>query len=429
MSLWWQRGLWCWAGLLASLLCLVFLPFSAWVRGLAFLLVLVVCMLGLWRTGRPSGEPLTDGRFEGLPPDNTRLPVVLVCGDGLASLFGADTLHQSTYGCWLRVDDASTLRQCAQQLLWQRPTWASQLAVMVSVNPQQQRDQRALANLLYELRWQLAQLRRDTRCTLPLLLCSTVATSLARAPLWLAQQSAQSVTLWPSVTLPETWTEWQGQGNVAEQADRMRQAILFRHHHEWLMAQVLPALQARNDDVASILPQQVLLHQVTGLPGLMSGSLWQQWLVNHTALTQVAGWHPEPGEERDRSPFPDFIFADLTLGSGVSSRQRGLQQAFNLLTVALAVALCSSAWQNRQLLQRIAFDIHQYHSVAMTDYALKAQAVGVLRQDAAQLDDAFRNGEPMRLGLGLYQGERLRTPLMAAIKSYVPHRRSQPPWL
>ncbi|MHA3268557.1 OmpA family protein, partial [Yersinia pseudotuberculosis] len=29
-------------------------------------------------------------------------------------------------------------------------------------------------------------------------------------------------------------------------------------------------------------------------------------------------------------------------------------------------------------------------------------------------------GEPLRLGLGLYRGERLRPPLLAAIKSYIP---------
>ncbi|CQQ72246.1 OmpA domain-containing protein [Yersinia enterocolitica] len=56
----------------------------------------------------------------------------------------------------------------------------------------------------------------------------------------------------------------------------------------------------------------------------------------------------------------------------------------------------------------------------MTDHAPKAQAVAVLRGDAAELDNEFRNGEPLRLGLGLYQGWRLRLPLLAAVKTYVP---------
>ncbi|MHA3260370.1 OmpA family protein, partial [Yersinia pseudotuberculosis] len=68
--------------------------------------------------------------------------------------FGRERSHQSAQGCWLRVDDISTLRQFARQLLWQRPEWAAQLAVMMVVNPQQRRDERLLAADLQELRWQ-----------------------------------------------------------------------------------------------------------------------------------------------------------------------------------------------------------------------------------------------------------------------------------
>ncbi|WP_156292776.1 OmpA family protein [Serratia oryzae] len=416
----WRQALWAWAGLLASILCLVFLPFSPLIRWAAFLLVVVTCGFGLWRAGRQPEVALADSRFNGLPADTTRLPVVLVCGDGLASLFGTETLRQSAQGYWLRVDDSSQLRQCVRQLLWQRPAWAAQLAVMVSVNPQQQTDARALSTALHELRWQLGQLRRDTRCPLPLLLCSTVATSLAATPVWLSQQQAPPVTLWPSVTQLETLADWQCQGSHTGQAERMMQAVLFRHHQNWLQAQVLPALQTHSDEVAAVSPQQVVLHQVAGLQGQAAASLWQQWLAAHTALTRVAGWHPEPVTDGRALPFPDFLFSTLPMGSGVSPRQYALRHAVTLLGVAAVVALCSSAWQNRQLVQRVAFDIHHYDSVEMKDHDLKARAVAVLRQDMALLDEQFRNGEPLRLGLGLYQGERLRQPLMTAIKGYVP---------
>lgn len=56
----------------------------------------------------------------------------------------------------------------------------------------------------------------------------------------------------------------------------------------------------------------------------------------------------------------------------------------------------------------------------MDDYGPKAEAVTRLRLNAARLDDYARNGEPQRLGLGLYRGERLRAPLLDAIRSYVP---------
>ncbi|EIT61443.1 ompA-family membrane domain protein, partial [Yersinia pestis PY-103] len=113
---------------------------------------------------------------------------------------------------------------------------------------------------------------------------------------------------------------------------------------------------------------------------------------------------PPPPAAHDALPLPDFVFSALPLGSGVSSRRRVLRHGVTLLTLAAMVALCSSAWQNRQLLHRVAFDIRQYHSVAMTDYSPKAQAVAVLHRDAGLLDEGYRNGEPLRLGLGVYRG-------------------------
>ncbi|MBB6117833.1 outer membrane protein OmpA-like peptidoglycan-associated protein [Rahnella inusitata] len=428
MSPMWRRGLWLWAGILAGILCLVFLPFTPASRWIVFGLVSFICLAGMWRAGRqPVSEFVANSIFDGLPAENYRLPVVLVCGDGLTSLFGQDTVYQSAQGCWLRVDDASTLRQFALQVLWQRPEWAKQMAVMLSVNPQQHGDDKMLTTQLYELRWQLVQLRRDIRRPLPFLLCSTIATSIAEGPVWLSQQKAAPVTLWPTVTMPETLTNWlHMEGNVRH-AERIKQTVIFNQQNDWLNAHVLPALQARNDDIACVSAQQVILHQVDGLNAVVPASLWQQRLAARTSLTDVSGWHPVSHANKDTLLFPEFIFTDLPSGSGVSSRRRALRHGVTLLTVAAAMALCCSAWENRQLLHRVAFDIHHYYSVKMEDYEPKAKAVEILRQDAAQLDDWFRNGEPLRLGLGLYQGERLRLPLLEAIRGYIPPPPPPPP--
>ncbi|RJT09564.1 OmpA family protein [Rahnella inusitata] len=413
-----RRVLWLWAGLLAGMLCLVFLPLSPAARWLAFLLTIIICVIGLWRAGLQPDAELTDTLSANLPAENYRLPVVLVCGDDLALLFGDNAVQQTAQGCWVRVDDSGSLRQLVRQILWQRPEWINQLAMMQVVNPQQHGNERALTSALHELRWQMVQLRRDTRRTIPLVLISTVATSLTQSPVWLSQQKSQSVTLWSTLIMPETLANWQRQEGPSEQAQRLKQTALFNEHSDWLKAQVMPVLQESNEDVAPVFVQQVILHQVSKMNHVVPGSLWQRWLADRTALTQVAGWHPQA--DGGHLHFPEFIFPDLPSGSGVTSRRRMLRHAVTLLTLGAVIALCCSAWHNRQLLHRVAFDIRHYESIGMQDYTAKAKAVEILRQDAAQLNDWFRNGEPLRLGLGLYQGERLRLPLMAAIKNYVP---------
>ncbi|MGP2412323.1 OmpA family protein [Yersinia sp. 2553 StPb PI] len=425
MSPLWRYGLWLWAGLLAVILCLAFLPFSLLVGWLMLLLVALICLVGIGRARRQPNmafsEPLFSLPSENpLPPENHRLPVVLVCGDGLASLFGTERMLQTAQGCWLRVDEINSLQLFTRQLLWQRPEWASQLAVMVVVNPQQRSDERLLATDLQELRWQLMQLRSDSRHHIPLLVSSTVATLMAHDAVWLSQQQTPPLTLWSTISTPGSLADWQrAQSNVV-QAERLKQTVLFSCHHDWLKAQVLPVLQARNEDVAPVSVQQIIQQQVAGLPDIEQSSLWQHWLTAHTSLRQVSGWHPPSTAAHDVLPLPDFVFSTLPLGSGVSSRRRVLRHGVTLLTLAAIVALYSSAWQNRQLLHRVSFDIRHYHSIAMTDYGPKAKAVEVLRHDAAQLNEWFRNGEPLRMGLGLYQGERLHQPLLDAVQAYIP---------
>jgi outer membrane protein OmpA-like peptidoglycan-associated protein len=110
----------------------------------------------------------------------------------------------------------------------------------------------------------------------------------------------------------------------------------------------------------------------------------------------------------------------LPEGRGLTPRGRTWRGALGLFTLATIAALLSSGWNNRQLLQRVSFDIARYDRIPMNDFGPKADAVAVLRDDAAQLDDWARNGVPARMSLGLYQGERLRMPVLDAIRSWVP---------
>jgi hypothetical protein len=77
-----HRLLWLWGGLLAALLCLLFLPLTGGERGFAILLVAAAVTAGLVVAGRRPGES-AEGEYglNDLPDTPYRLPVVLVCGD------------------------------------------------------------------------------------------------------------------------------------------------------------------------------------------------------------------------------------------------------------------------------------------------------------------------------------------------------------
>lgn len=423
MSVRQQRLLWLWGGLLAALLCLLFLPLTAGERGFAILLTMIVVIAALVSAGHRSGG-LAEGEDElnDLPEAPYRLPVVLVCGDTL-DWPGEGSLYRTAQGCWLKVSTAQ-LRQTVRHLLWQRPELVAQLAVMIVVRPQQHDDEAMLITRLHELRWQLAQVRRDTRRTVPLLLVSAVAGASVAETLWQSVRAGNAPQVWQADRAPNSLAHWLSQG---DSASRLRTQVRVNAQARYMAEAVLPALTANSPDMPPAVPAMVLYHQApsSAVPAL-ADSLWSRWLARHTTLNQLPGWQPGTLSPDD-APLPDCILPLLPQGGGTTPRNRTQRRAFSLFTLAVLVALCSSAWNNRQLLHRLAFDVSSYYRIGMKDTVPKARAVARLRSDVALLNNWSRNGEPLRYGLGLYRGEQLRPAVLAAIQTYVPPPPPPPP--
>ncbi|HFS5791126.1 TPA: OmpA family protein [Citrobacter werkmanii] len=415
MSLRGSRLLWLWGGLLAAWLCLLFLPLTAGERGFAILLIMMVVIAGLVSAGRrPGGLPEMELGLNDLPEAPYRLPVVLVCGD-TPDWPGEGVVYRTAQGCWLKVSTAQ-LQQTVRHLLRERPELAAQLAVMVCVCPQQHDDETVLTARLHELRWQLAQVRRDTRRTVPLLLTSSVVGASVTQMLWQLLRAGEAPQVWQADEAPCSVSRWISQDDTAF---RTGAQVRINAQTRFIAEAVLPALTAESPDMPPAAPAMVLYQQTPSVAApVMPDSLWSRWLARHTTLRSLPGWQPGTASPDD-TPFPDFILPLLPQGGGITPRSRFLHRAFCLFTLAVLVALCSSAWNNRQLLHRLSFDVAQYYRIAMTDAPPKANAVAVLRNDAALLNDWSRNGEPLRYGLGLYRGERLRPAVLAAIKTYV----------
>lgn len=408
-----QRLLWLWAGLLVVLLSLLFLPLTTGGRLLAVGLTAAGVAAGVvyverQRRGRPEDA---DWMVE-LPPAPYRLPVVLVCGD-TADWPGESAVYPTSQGCWLRVTTAA-LQQTVRYLQRERPALIAQLAVMFCVQPQQHDDDAALTARLRELRWQLAQVRRDTRRAIPLLLNSTLS-GASLEPLWQTACVGEMTQVWPSDGVPCSSASWLMQ---ADGAHRLATLVRMNAFARFTQQMALSALTAATDDVPPIAPAVVLYHFTPAGAPVVADNLWQRWLSGHTALNSLPGWLPEMTSEA--RTLPDFILPILPLGGGITPKNRALRRAFCLFSLAAMIALCCSAWNNHQLLQRIGFDVQRYERTAMDDHAAKARAVQILRQDAAQLDAFARDGAPLALGLGLYRGERLRQTVLETIRSYVP---------
>ncbi|MFH7927085.1 OmpA family protein [Enterobacter roggenkampii] len=410
-----QRGLALWAALLSAVVCLAFLPLSR-LASVLVLLAMIGVIVAFWYIARPRAEHDVNLRLDDLPETTYRQPVVLVCGDMPLTWPQQSPVLIVTQGCWIRVEDHQDLEQVARQILWQRPDWGRQLSVMVSVCPQKHVDSEALTSRLLALRWQISQLRKETGQSVPLILNGQIGSAMTDDMLWQAAIPGEGWTVWRESNAPCSIAAWVTTGG----APVMQQQVLMNSLMSWFHQHVQAVFIDENPDVPVIAPAALLWGMGPILAGSLASSAWTAWLSRHTAMQQVAGWQPIGTDSTVISPLPDFILPLLPEGSGLTPRARSWRCALGLFTLAAIAALLSSGWNNRQLLHRVSFDIARYDSLSMDDYGPKASAVAALRENAALLDDYARNGVPVRLGLGLYQGERLRIPLLEAIRSYMP---------
>ncbi|ERK17338.1 Outer membrane protein [Pantoea sp. AS-PWVM4] len=349
-----------------------------------------------------------------LPEAGYRLPVVLCCGDDAEGWPQGEFVRLVPQGCWIRITASSELQHVLRQLLQCRPGWGGQIAVCISVNPQQHTQQSALENQLHELRWQIGVLRRETRQALPLLITIRVAgnVTLTATPLWQVMTSEAGTQIWYQGQAPQSIEQWLAKADSTV----LQQQMLFNAVERGFSQQVRQIFTAQHPDVDAVPPYAILSALQSALVQEQPDSLWRQWLSRHTALQLVAGW----SANQDEYAQPDFLLPLLPRGQGFTPFRRALPVVLTGLFVSAIIAMSCSAWHNQSLIRRIAFDLASYQAIAMTEAAPKAAAVAVLREDAAQLNHWARQGAPLYLGLGLYRGERLHLPVLNAIRSWQP---------
>ncbi|MEG5692896.1 OmpA family protein [Enterobacter quasihormaechei] len=404
-----------WAVLLSSVVCLGFLPVS-WLVSVLILLAVVGLILVFWTVASRREQHDSTLRLEELPDATYRQPVVLVCGDLPLAWPQPSPVLTVTQGCWIRVEDHQDLVQAARQILWLRPDWGRQLSVMVSVCPQQHPDSEALTSRLLSLRWEISRLRKETGHSIPLVLNGQVGSAMTNDILWQAALPGEGVRVWRESSAPASVAAWVTTGGTPA----VQQQVLMNSLMSWFQQHVEAVFIDENPDIPVIAPVAMLWGMGPILAGSLATSAWTTWLSHHTAMQQVSGWQPVGTDSTVISLYPDFILPLLPEGRGLTPRERTWRCALGIFTLATIAALLSSGLNNRQLMHHVSFDIIRYDRISMDNYGPKADAVAVLREDAALLDDHARNGVPARLSLGLYQGGRLRMPVLDAIRSYVP---------
>lgn len=382
LTLWLILGFWPLSGITAAALCL---------------LALLVAGLMLWRQSRQRDVEIAvaDDR---LPPEDFRGAVVLVCGDS-ASLFSGNQPRETAQGWYLPVDAPGQLAAMADYITTQRPALLPQVSLLLAVVPEQHTSAEDFTSQFHSWQRALLQCRRVLKCAPPLWTACWVSHPNHEAE-WFSiipDQSALQACIVGNDMMP--LAEW-----FREQPPRLMQMQWLDSLLMWQEKHITPLTQMKPCRAG------ICLTPVTAL----ADNLWAQHLTGLTTLPYA------PAGTDVALPLPDALLAGLPRRQGVSRCLRLARAAGMIVVVFLALALLASFLNNQRLIRTIGDHLTLWAQLSGEPAEPKVHARAQLIADRTLLDDWQHGGEPLRLGLGLYQGMRLFAPVDAAINSWAP---------
>lgn len=399
---------------LALWLVLGFWPLSTVSRSVLSVCILLVCGAALWHRWRRRQFVSIPVSEHSLPPEDFQGAVVLVCGD-TAPLFPPDTAYRETrQGWYLHAQNAEQLPLLAQHLAAVRPALVSQVSVLLALIPEQQTSEEALAQTLRGWRRSIAQCRSWLN-GVP----SVWSVVWVSPPALNHEGGAQWFTVTPGlpgvrvrqnghVALPVT--DWQRE--IGSRASRLHDTLWLESILALTAHYLTRPLSVRQGE----LPQLNLC--ATGIclipVAATADNLWQQQIAGITTLC------PQPVFAADLLPLPEVLLPHLPRRHGISRRMQDMRLAGGISFVFLALAMLASFINNQRLVRSVGDHLVVYHRLSGTPPEPKQQAQQRLQADSHLLDDWLRRGQPLRYGLGLYQGMRLIPPVEAAINSWTP---------
>ncbi len=351
----------------------------------------------------------------------TRMPVVLVTGDGLEAIFhrGADHDPLAYVGdgaIWLRVDDPQSLPQFnVAARRWRDGRVAD--GVVLTIAPALYPDDDALTQRLRLLRQSLSDAARMLGTDLPgyLAVYQRLTADTAEpgfSPAWYGVSSATPITNASRFEAVVRGAEGMVRGPDTDRAVAWRAAGLSALV-DWTQRAVVGPLRDRLQPAAPC-----ALYGAGWIdcgPADQSCSAWATALQTRTQLTP-----PFFNESPAPWPLPQALIQAMPRRLWSSPRLRALAYALCIAGCAAAVVVWSSGQNNRSQLVQVGADLGRFSVIPADHDAARQDALKALVADRDRLQEYQRSGVPLRLSFGMYRGGALIPALNHAIASYQP---------
>jgi outer membrane protein OmpA-like peptidoglycan-associated protein len=364
-----------------------------------------------------------DAALSGLPSEikrNTPLVMVIASTDTLlAATFANDSVRVTDTAIWVRINEPTRLAHFADSLKrWRDGQGPDAVAYLIDADAAN--DQATLVGGLR--RWRAAIGEASRAVGYPLPVCVAVYANELRPTAdecpWFGVSGAGQIEV-PTLreVIATRLALYAGMAIPEDREARARRAARLAVLTRWVTSTVLPILldEQRTTHVVQI--QAVGVTAVDGHPS--KASLLARYVTDKTKLV-LPDCGAGESHTAGRYALPEPLVRGIAAQHIRRPMPRALAHGFVALVAFFCAAAASSAWQNRNLVERIRTDMARYSVIAPGMGEARIDALSIVKRDRDQLASYASNGVPPRLGLGFYRASTLLPAANALIASYQP---------
>lgn len=421
------------AVILSLLLLFVFLPITIGWKIIGTIVIIVIAGGLLWRLKRyrqilassTANIQFLTQKLDLLPArQRYRLPILLVTGSAAKDFFPNDlslaesNVLVSSEAVWIYVEEFSHLPIVYDSLISKWPDMLGRVGIFLAIAPELEDKQGLLIAKLQAFRQSWVDTCRIAKYQLPVYISTHIGFNdliydeQNPLPIYWFQLVNERLYLLDRYLSPID--NWVNDIKISsdERERRLRLRPFLIETQSWIEHVVLSTLTDSKQPITKCVPTAMAIYPTN--QSITSDNVIQKLWESLTTL-------PLPNTHKIQeiiSP-PDALVKFMPIAypfSPICTMICGLVIITSLFGMG---CLAASFWNNLKLAEQVQNDIHHYQLIPMNSYEEKRQALEQLKNDRAILNQYLAQGEPVRLGMGLYQGLRLIEPLNITMSDYV----------
>lgn len=421
------------AVILSLLLLFVFLPITIGWKIIGAILIVAIASGLLWRmqnyrrilASSTANIQFLTQKLDLLPArQRYRLPILLVTGSAAKDFFPHDlslaesNVLVSSEAVWIYVDEYSHLPIVYDSLIAKWPDMLGRVGIFLALAPELEDKQGLLIAKLQAFRQSWVDTCRIAKYQVPVYLSTHIGFNdliydeQNPLPIYWFQLVNEQLYLLDRYLSPIN--NWVNDIKISsdERERRLRLRPFLSETQSWIERIVLATLVDSKQPIAKCVPTAMAIYPIN--QSVTNDNVMQKLWESLTTL-------PLPNTHKIQevvSP-PDALVKFMPIAYPFSPICTMICGLIMITSVFIIGCLGASFWNNLKLAEQIQNDIHHYQLISMESYEEKRQALEQLKDDRSILNQYLTQGEPVRLGMGLYRGQQLVKPLDIAMSDYV----------